>query len=719
MQAYNASMADFLGAKKAFFVVPVYQRNYDWLDSNCRQLFADIVKIIETGEEHFIGTVVFKASSSHERELIDGQQRLTSCTLLLKALRDETDDEKLKQEIDETYIYNTGRGITDSDRVKLRLNRRDDAVYRLILENTPEKLEEILTDRQKESRVYRNYLLFADLIRKYSAGGNDAGCIFDSMEKLTFIELEIQNENAQEVFESLNSTGLSLTNVDLLRNYLLMKYNYSQQTYLYDRYWAEIENAVGPAEMENFFVDYLICRKKGDSAVVTGKRAHINRRTLYAVFRDYYRSECRKAGTDEYDVLERIFADMLACAKEYRRLIFADDINPFLLSATDRKLYEISVLNAPSMKSLLLYLLMRCRSGKISNSVLDGCILAVASFAMRSKICGGSTTGQFAGSVIMRVDAADENDDFQDILWKALFSGKGKYALPSDETFTKAICETPMYQILRSRGTKYFLYELETHSPFPKGLPAYDDAAISIEHVMPQTLSDAWEESLPAADRAMFDARVHCVGNLTLVFANSEISNAPFEVKKRFYRETNFYFTRRLCERERWNISEIEQRGREMADLALQIWSCPKKYQTHIRFVSGHLSGDEYGLTDDFSLFTFAKPEMISIAGEEMPVTGWRQMIGAVCDFLRRTDPDILHAIARPERIGALKRRDDILAAGYDLNLYTEIDHGVYTRAAKSAHDTLVTVARILENYDREAETSFFDNFRFRIRKRE
>jgi uncharacterized protein with ParB-like and HNH nuclease domain len=156
MQACNAIISDFLGAKKAYFVVPVYQRNYDWLDGNCRQLFFDIEKIIETGEEHFIGTVVFKSANSHERELIDGQQRLTSCTLLLKALRDETDDEKLKEEIDETYIYNAGRNVTDSNRVKLRLNRRDDVVYRLILENPPNKLEEILTDRQKESRVYRN-----------------------------------------------------------------------------------------------------------------------------------------------------------------------------------------------------------------------------------------------------------------------------------------------------------------------------------------------------------------------------------------------------------------------------------------------------------------------------------------------------------------------------------------------------------------------------------
>ena len=246
---------------------------------------------------------MFKTYSSHERSLVDGQQRTISSTLLLKALRDVTSDEELKREIDETYIYNTGRGITDRyEKVKLHLNRRDDAVYQIILDNAPEKYEELLSDRQKESRVYRNYLLFNELIRRYCAGKDDAGRIFDAFEKLTFVELEIQHENAQEVFESLNSTGLSLTSVDLLRNYLLMQFDYRKQTYLYDTYWAEIESNVGPAEMGSFFVDYLICRKRSDSANIGGRNAHINRRTLYTVFRDYYRSI---GGSDRYAVNQK------------------------------------------------------------------------------------------------------------------------------------------------------------------------------------------------------------------------------------------------------------------------------------------------------------------------------------------------------------------------------------------------------------------------------
>lgn len=715
MQVYNTSMAEFLGANKTLFVVPVYQRNYDWLDANCRQLFRDIEKVIETGEEHFLGTVVFKTYSSHERSLIDGQQRVSSSMLLLKALRDVTSDEELKREIDETYIYNTGRGITDRyEKVKLHLNRRDDAVYQIILDNTPEKYEELLSDRQKESRVYRNYLLFSDLIRRYCAEKDDAGRIFDAFEKLTFVELEIQHENAQEVFESLNSTGLSLTNVDLLRNYLLMQFDYRKQTYLYDTYWAEIESNVGPAEMESFFVDYLICRKRSDSANIGGRNAHINRRTLYTVFRDYYRSI---GGSDRYTVLEGIFADMLMCSKEYRKLIFADEANPFLLDETERKIYEISVINAPSLKSLLLYLLVKRRAGEITEGELNECILAVASFAMRSKICGGSASGQFAGSVIMRADAAEKGSGFIDQFWKALFSGRGKYSFPSDEEFRKAIRETPMYLTLRSKGTKYFLYELETNSPFPKGLPAYNDAFVSIEHIMPQKLSHDWEKNLSAEDIVLFDSYIHRAGNLALVSANSEISNAAFDQKKIYYQETNFYFTRRLCDYSQWNTPAIDKRGNEMSEMALRIWSCPKKYQIRKRVVLPPLEG-EYGLSDDLSRFTFAKPEMIIISGEEIPVTGWHQMIVAVCDFLNRTDPDMLHMAVRPGKIGMTRYREDILALGYDLNMYTEISRGIYTRTAKSAYDTLAAVSRILESFDREAETSFFDTFRFRIRKK-
>ena len=173
MQAHNNNIEEFLGAPKTVFVVPVYQRNYDWQNENCKQLFNDIVGIINTGREHFLGTICFKVYSSHERSIIDGQQRLTSITLMLKAIYDFDDDEDNRAEINGQYLYNKGRGIdTDFLKYKLHLNKRDDAVYHILLDSTKDKVEGKLTSTQKKSRIYQNYLLFYDMVAAFVAKGD-------------------------------------------------------------------------------------------------------------------------------------------------------------------------------------------------------------------------------------------------------------------------------------------------------------------------------------------------------------------------------------------------------------------------------------------------------------------------------------------------------------------------------------------------------------------
>ena len=240
MQAHNNDMQNFLGAPRTIFVVPVYQRNYDWQNDNCKQLFHDIVGVIDSGNEHFLGTICFKVYSSHERSIIDGQQRLTSITLLLKAMYDFDDDEDNRTEINDQYLYNKGRGI-DNDflKYKLHLNKRDDAVFHILLDNEKDKVKDKLSLTQRNSRVYQNYLLFGELVSEYVEKGGSVGDILEAMRSLTIIELEIQQENPQEIFESLNSTGLDLTNVDLLRNYFLMQFKHDKQTKLYEDYWRQ------------------------------------------------------------------------------------------------------------------------------------------------------------------------------------------------------------------------------------------------------------------------------------------------------------------------------------------------------------------------------------------------------------------------------------------------------------------------------------------------
>ena len=264
----------FLGAPKTVFVVPVYQRNYDWQNENCKQLFRDILGIVDSGKEHFLGTICFKVYRSHERSIIDGQQRLTSITLMLKAVYDFDKDEDIRTEINDQYLYNKGRGIdTDFLKYKLHLNKRDDAVYHILLDSNKEKIEGKLTSTQKNSRIYQNYLLFYDMVSDYVAKGGSVGDILEALRSLTIIELEIQQENPQEIFESLNSTGLDLTNVDLLRNYFLMQFGHDAQTKLYEDYWSQIENAIGVDRMEQFFVDFLVFRKRSDAITINDEGA--------------------------------------------------------------------------------------------------------------------------------------------------------------------------------------------------------------------------------------------------------------------------------------------------------------------------------------------------------------------------------------------------------------------------------------------------------------
>ena len=342
MQAHNNTIEEFLGAPKTVFVVPVYQRNYDWQNDNCKQLFNDIVGIVQSGREHFLGTICFKVASSHERSIIDGQQRLTSITLMLKAIYDYDADQEIRDEIKDQYLYNKGRGI-DSEflKYKLHLNKRDDAVYHILLDTEAKKVNEKLSSSQKNSRIYQNYLLFYDLISGYVEKGGAVGDILEALRSLTIIELEITQENPQEIFESLNSTGLDLTNVDLLRNYFLMQFGHDDQTRLYEDYWSQIEDAIGVDRMEQFFVDFLVFRKRSDAITINGRRNHITEKSLYIAFKDYYASLNYET---DYEKTFKCFEDLKNCAEIYKAFLFPDEINLDKESSMRRKLYFLFVL---------------------------------------------------------------------------------------------------------------------------------------------------------------------------------------------------------------------------------------------------------------------------------------------------------------------------------------------------------------------------------------
>lgn len=172
-----------------------------------------------------------------------------------------------------------------------------------------------------------------------------------------------------------------------------------------------------------------------------------------------------------------------------------------------------------------------------------------------------------------------QSEDIADVFWKALTSGKGRYTFPNDAEFKEALTTRPIFDILRSKGTKYLFYTLEQYSETPKGLPRYDDSDITVEHIMPKKLSPEWIEYL-GEDADLHGDELNKLGNLALTPYNAEMSNNPFDEKRGWYKESNFAETRKIADIETWSVERIQVRGDELAGRCVEVWKMPEEYQT-------------------------------------------------------------------------------------------------------------------------------------------
>ena len=254
MKADNVSLVDFLSQSKTLFKIPVYQRNYEWGESQCKQLFSDLIEALKSGDPHFIGAMVYVPESgnkmSHIEVIIDGQQRLTSCMLLFKAIAES--DDSVKEEINEDYL--TNKYVEINDHIKLAPVEKDRDAYSAVIENQVE-------DFNKPSKVIENYKLFCQLVSESEYTGKE---LFEAINflNMVYINLDggIKSENPQVIFESLNSTGISLSATDLIRNFLLMRIDSSTQETLYKSYWLKIEDLLANNIFSDFIRHYLIMK---------------------------------------------------------------------------------------------------------------------------------------------------------------------------------------------------------------------------------------------------------------------------------------------------------------------------------------------------------------------------------------------------------------------------------------------------------------------------
>lgn len=581
MKADSVHLFEFLGLGKTIFEIPVFQRNYEWGKEQCIQLFNDLTVAAQTDTDHFIGAVVYVTESgkklSRIYRIIDGQQRLMSLTLLLKAIADKDDDDR--DEIVEEYL--TNKYVSDNNHLKLKPVDHDIEAFNAVM-------NEDIADKEP-SKVIENYELFKKLIDKSNLTSSQ---LFEAMNHFNMVYIELTDENTEEnpqvIFESLNSTGVSLSPSDLVRNFLLMKLDSESQNYLYKKYWVKIEKMFSTQIFTEFIRHYLVLK--------THKL--IKKNKVYENYKDYYVAENLSS--------ESALADLYKFAVYYYQLINSKSNNEYF----NRILDHINIMESKVVFPYLMLLMDMVDNDDIGQNTANELAYILENYLFRLKACKLPTNG-LNKTVIGLCDTSKEEGNLKLRLLRLL---KSKF--PTDKQVYEDLMEVDLYH-QRNHLAKLALIILEENRT--KETIDFDNA--QVEHIMPQRLNNEWKLQVANAERVK-NQYGGTLGNLTLTKYNQEMSNKVFSEKKDYYQDSNISLTREVAnEYNTWGKDEIIDRTRKLTKELLDIFPMPEIKEIDTTEVVG-----EYSINDSVDV-TGKKPSHINIDGQEYSVSSWRQML--------------------------------------------------------------------------------------------
>ena len=555
MDATKGNIYAILNGNKQF-LIPVYQRYYSWETEQCSRLWNDIVDMQKKNKVgHFVSSIVNIAEQAmptgvQKYMIIDGQQRLTTLSLLLIALRDYAEKHPEDGTINARRI----------DNMLLKNEYEDgDERYKLLLTETDRDLLISLVEKKPISdpglsRILPNYNFFASKIADMELQPKD---VYEAIGKLQIVNITLDRnvDDAQAIFESLNSTGKELSESDLIRNYVLMGLEPSEQRYVYEHMWRPMELLFAyekqDSVMDRFFRDYLTMK--------TTRIPKIDR--VYEGFKAYHLN-C------EFATIRELCADLLIYATYYTNMIFRRSDNTILKSLYS----DIGDLRMEVAFPFLLKVHNDCAEGVITGDDLIEIIKMCISYVFRRSICDIPTNSLNKTFATLRNEI--KADDYMNSI-KAFFVLRDDYKeFPNDEKFEKAFVSRDIYN-MRSRN--FILSHLEN---FGNKAPIIIEN-YTIEHIMPQNSnpSDEWKTMLGADWREVQKTYLHTIGNLTLTAYNSEMSDNPFMVKMDMeggFKESALRLNTYLVKLSEWNEQHIKGRAKLLAEKAKQIWEYPE-----------------------------------------------------------------------------------------------------------------------------------------------
>lgn len=679
MRGQETFLAKFFHSTKPL-VVPVYQRNYTWRKENCKLLFDDILNICnDERKKHFIGSVVF-VDHADSFIVIDGQQRITTISILLLALRNairdgeiEVSNPSLANQIEYEFLVNQFSS-TEEHRMKLKPFRDDCKAYDALFGDAQNYIE--------TSQITINYKFFYNELISQNV---DATKFYEAIKnRLEFVQISLEpqyGDNAQLVFETINSTGVSLNETDKIRNFVLMNLDAKRQEHIYNNYWLPIEISTN-IYMEDFMRDYLTMRLNYIP----------NRNDVYKVFKDF--------------VLENYTTDvepLLADLKYYATIFKSIKESKIGTNKANAIMTDLEQLELTTTYPFLLALLAYHKQGGISDNEVEKVLGVLEVFLFRRIMSGFYNTGLnkiFVNLHNRIIKMMYDNFTYLDVFIYLLQHGITYWEFPNDEKFKVSFEEREVYK-MRSNYRLYLFYKFEEamNKEAVGTKMKIEDGVLSIEHIMPQTLSDDWKIELGDITEEEYDKWLHNIGNLTLTAYNSEYSNRKFSEKRdgiptlhdmKGFKDSCVAMNKYVSEQEHWTLQNIKTRCNWFAEQACKIWPYPT---THYKPI---VSEEEFIPIDAEFEFKGRYIKCYRFEGLVVNVDSWADAFTRIVKTLYEKDNSKLNYLAQNPQEGFYEIHPE--------EGFNQISENLYLKVACNTHNKLRQLYRLLTMYEYETD---------------
>lgn len=690
MQASKSRIMSLIGSSYTQLKIPIYQRTYDWKKKHCERLINDVFAAKEHGKEHFTGSIVYLTETNFSRErvnlIIDGQQRITTVIITLKALEDlakELNHIDMADQIKSRFLMADTQDFRQTNKL-IPTDEDSDNFNKLMLGN--------YSEMDQESSLFQNYYFIKSMLDKRLTTKDELTNFYTTLiNQMTIVELVLDKgiDDPQEIFESINSTGLELSQGDLIRNYLLMSASANEQDVLYVNYWKPLFQMLRDNYLEDFFFVFLLFKVQ---------------KTLR--FDEIYNNYVNYFETNELS-REEALSELLYFGKVYESLIrktnkYSGKVSELLLTFGE--------IEQTTIFPFLLNILKDFDDEIMEEDELVNVLKLFLSYHVRRVIVGAPSASlrTFYIGLYGRIFAVKKNKErYYDSIATFMSQLKTKDEIPSDNAVLTNIKALQIYR--QSSVVKYLLSTLENEHSKEKLI--VDN--LTIEHVMPQTLTANWRNMLGEEYNDIYENYLHTIGNLTITGYNTNLGNKPFDEKKEIIEEKSRakYLNQDILDKARWSEPEILSRTKRLGKELITIFSIPSFDNKGLRFENVEEFDLDYVYDDIKGRKTYSI-KFIDM-DKEITVPNFRQMLIEVIQILDSIDSNRMDDVAR-ELFNPWEGRNDKLSNSENLNkdtYHTKIRDNLYLVGGFSSGGVIESIRKLMNIYGIEE-----NNFKFYLR---